>query len=84
MTDIPFISINDEVIENVDDIKKGDMIKCPHCGGSHVAKVAKVVEELTGDSDFLYYKCDKTGISYMCGGKGKTMFGAEVIRNKIK
>ncbi len=81
MIDIPFVSIGNEELKNSNNIKKNDIIKCPHCGKTHTVKAGKNVET-DEDSSLLYYKCNKTNLSYMCGIGGKAVFATEVVRNK--
>jgi hypothetical protein len=68
-----FLAIGNDELKDQPEIKKGDMIDCPHCPGKH--EVHCGTNAKTGEEDdlLLFYKCDKTGNAYLAGIRGKRL-----------
>lgn len=68
-----FLAVGNDELKDQPDIKKGDMIDCPHCPEKHVIKCG--TNSKTGEEDdlLLFYKCDKTGNAYLAGIRGKKL-----------
>lgn len=68
-----FFAIGNEELEGQPEIKKGDMFDCPHCPDKHEIHCGKNAKTGKDDDILLFYKCEKTGNTYLAGIAGKLL-----------
>jgi len=66
-----FVAFGNDELEKLPDIKKGDIIVCPHCGGKH--KVEAFKDKNGNDTNTLAYECGEE--LYLAGVDGKNVMG---------
>jgi len=68
--EIPFLSVGAHELDNNMDVE--DSITCPHCGLTH--EITYGTDEAGNVTNMLaFYKCTKTGKSYIAGIDGKLL-----------
>jgi hypothetical protein len=68
-----FLAVGNEELEGQPSAKKGDMFDCPHCPDKHPLGCGKNTKTGEDDDLLLFYKCPKTGHSYLAGVAGKLL-----------
>lgn len=68
-----FFAIGNEELEGQPQIKKGDMFDCPHCPDKHPLECGKNPKTGEESALLLFYKCPKTGNTYLAGIDGKML-----------
>ena len=80
MTD--FVAYGNDELKDCVPVQKGEMVQCEHCKKSHPLRYG--TDPKTGkENDLLvFYKCDRTGESYLAGINGKLLPELTWRRNK--
>ena len=68
MDDIPFVGFSNETLNRQPKVRKGDVVKCPHCGGEHALQACD-----SGSEILLFYKC--SGNAYLGAVNGRLTIG---------
>lgn len=85
---IPYLTISNDEIKNLPNIYKNDVIKCPHCNGTHKVCIGSskrwddekncLIEENSESNVIQFFTCGEK--TYICGIDNKAMPGIELVK----
>lgn len=74
MADTPYIGFGNDTLDDLPELRSGDMIVCPRCSSVHEVSGGK--DEAGNPTDILlFYKCG--GKTYLAGVAGRCVAGVK-------